>query len=322
MDSNYCWQDDEINSSDQDEKVETLSVQQKLSPDELVDIETKTKNSIIEQTKQFGFHFKQCELIVETAYRVADYIPEKLDNQQDDIWQNKIIPMLIDSLNQDVKFRGVTIDCFSAVRSLTLTIHNTNKILNDSKGSAVAIKIAQKNIPDALKTLDNCIDEAHKLNDSAIETFSEHITDLLKIIGPEAANFTDQIVSLVSAINKYYEKKYNLYNRVVVLEGDRDKYDHLINAIDTYIESLQIDVNNTDKLSDKMEQTKLYLLDIVKNIKDKFLVPKQESTTYNLFGLKLWEKNLIQLILLKIIILIKNRNLSIMKILFVCMLNK
>ncbi|XP_054152793.1 uncharacterized protein LOC128951571 [Oppia nitens] len=197
-----------------------------LPPDKLMECEAKSESAIYKQTWIFRYHFEQCDDIVEAAFRVADYVPERRkqltangDVNEENIWKDTIIPILVENLKQDVEFRGVVMESFAAIRSLTITIQKAYNIVNECKGSVVSIKIAQKNIPNALKRLDECFNKAKNLDDSAIKKFGDEINTILNIIGPEAATFMEEIVKLQAEINKCYEEKNKLMEPVAELEG-------------------------------------------------------------------------------------------------------
>ncbi|XP_054152792.1 uncharacterized protein LOC128951570 [Oppia nitens] len=293
MTSNFGWENNEKKTSDEPEKIEI----KKLPPEKLLEYERKSETAIFKQTLVFGIHFKQCEEIVEAAYRVADYVPDKLTtingkaNDEKDIWNDTIIPILVDTLKQDVEFRGVVTECFAAVRSLTITIQKAYDIVNDSQGSSIAIKIAKKNIPKALERLDSCIEKAMQLDASAVTKFGEQIKTILNIIGPEAAKFMEEIVNLQTEINKCYEERDKLLDTVAELKGQCEQCKQLIDATNNYLKSLHTEVESIDILNKQMEQTKLDVLDVIKNIPDRVKVPKQQSKSFKIFSFTLWEEN-------------------------------
>lgn len=72
-------------------------------------------------------------------------------------------------------------------------------------GSPTAIKIAKKNIPDALAKLDDFIEKAKKLDCSALNSFTSNSKELFEIVGPKAAEFVKEKSEIEAKLDNLYD---------------------------------------------------------------------------------------------------------------------
>ena len=97
-----------------------------------------------------------------------------------------------------------------------LGYHNHTRIC---LGSPKAIEIAQKNIPAALQTLEQCIQLALTLDNSAIETFASQTKTLFEIIGPEAVQFVKEKAEVQHKLKDLYDQQQKLYTELGQKKG-------------------------------------------------------------------------------------------------------
>ncbi|XP_054152700.1 uncharacterized protein LOC128951477 [Oppia nitens] len=261
-----------------------------LSPDKMAANEKNNESAIIKQTINFGHQLKQCEAIVSAAYRVADYVPEIKNAEQSKFWKETIIPILVDSLKQDVLARSVITSSFAAVRDLTITIQKVYEIVKFSKGSQAAIAVAKKNIPQALSRLNQCIERAKQLDSNAINIFGEQTTKIFHIIGPEAAKFAEEKAKKQHEINKYFDDKNKLIYPIAQLTGDIEKYNHLINATNKYLGRVESELDETKRRTEEMYRLKREAQESIQNIPDTIIVPEQQTESKSFLGIKWWSK--------------------------------
>ncbi|XP_054152704.1 uncharacterized protein LOC128951481 [Oppia nitens] len=182
-----------------------------LSPEQMAAYESEYELAIEKQTLLFGQQLQQCEVIVDAVYQVADYVPEFKTKEQSDFWKNIVIPNLTDILKDELFARSTIQTSFLAINKLIGNIQNGYAIVKASKGSKPAINIAKKYIMEALKQLEECIDNVKNLKSNAIIAFGKQTTEIFNIIGPEAAKFMKQKATKIKAIKKLFEEKNNLY---------------------------------------------------------------------------------------------------------------
>ncbi|XP_054152702.1 uncharacterized protein LOC128951479 [Oppia nitens] len=260
---------------------------QELSPDKMAAYEGNYESAIMKETVNFGRQLKQCESIVTAAYQVADYVPEIKNEEQTKFWKQTIIPILVDSLKQDVLARSAITTSFAAVRDLSITIQKAYEIVKSSKGSQTAITIAQKNIPKALNRLNDCIERAQQLDSSAITIFGEQTTEIFNIIGPEAAKFAEEKAKKQHQINKYFEEKNNLIHPIAQLNGDIEKYNHLINATNKYLGRVESELVETKRRTEEMYRLKRDAQESIKNIPDTYKVAKEHTKSTSFLNINI-----------------------------------
>ncbi|XP_054152701.1 uncharacterized protein LOC128951478 [Oppia nitens] len=299
MSDDYDYYGDNDNDSTGDLAIDTISEVpmpmsgkelQELTPDKMAAYEDNYELAIRKQTVNFGHQLQHCETIVTAAYKVADYVPEIKNAEQSKFWKETLIPILVDSLKQDVLARSTITASFAAVRDLTITIQKAYEIVKASKGSQTAIAIAQKNIPKALNRLDDCIERANKLDSNAITIFGEQTTEIFKIIGPEAAKFMENKVIKQQQIKKYFEDKNNLIYPIAQLNGDIEKYNHLINATNKYLGRVESELDETKRRTEEMYRLKRDAQESIKNIPDTIKVAKQQTESFSFWGIRWWSE--------------------------------
>jgi len=148
-----------------------------------------------------------------------------------------------------VRARAVLVRCFGSVRDLSIIIQKSEEIVRESKGKSFeifrqkstlkayfstytninficdflgsprAIQIAQKNIPDALTIIDRCIEEASKLENTAMESFANQTQQIFEIIGPEAAKFVNQKAEQEILLKRLYDQQEALYKELGIKQG-------------------------------------------------------------------------------------------------------
>ena len=150
-------------------------------------------------------------------------------------------------------------------------------------GSAGAVAAAQRTISTALVELSKSIDKAESLKSSAINEFAGHTEQLLKIMGPETAKYSEKKSEIENLIRMEYEKLQKLQEEVAHKQGNYNwpvrnmevyhsclfvplgevqRYSHLIhvtenrlNGSNAALAETQRRTQDLNKLNDQVEKT-------------------------------------------------------------------
>ncbi|XP_037033792.1 uncharacterized protein LOC119072645 isoform X2 [Bradysia coprophila] len=211
----HLWDDDEDNLENH-EKQDNYNGKElsQIDSAQLVAFESNKQKSIVNTTIRFAGALQSCEAIVVAAYQVADYVPPFQNDKQSDFWKKTVIPILMQSLQQDVKARSVITRSFGVVGDLAIVIQSVYEIVRRSRGSKKAIDIAKKNIPDALSKLKQCIALVEQLDSNAFANFAQQTETIFGIIGPESAKFAEQKEELDENIRKKCDKQQKLISEL------------------------------------------------------------------------------------------------------------
>lgn len=90
-------------------------------------------------------------------------------------------------------------------------------------GSATAVAAAQRTINAALVELNKSIEKAESLKSSAMDEFAGHTAQLLKIMGPETAKYSEKKSEIENSIRMEYEKLHKLQEEVAHKQGKLQK---------------------------------------------------------------------------------------------------
>ncbi|CAF3947453.1 unnamed protein product [Rotaria magnacalcarata] len=215
--------------------------------------------------------------IVIAAYKVADYVPNLENSEHRQFWQSEVIPTLIKSLDQDVKARSVVMESFSSVRDLAISIKNGAELVKLSKGSPAAVAAAQRTVSAALDDLNKSIEKAESIKCSAISEFAGQTEKLLKIMGPEAAKYTEDRVKIGDQLRKEYEKEEKLHAEIAHKKGEMERYSHLIHATQNRANGSLAALNETKNRTKEMMSLNEKLEKNIQNIPAS--IPKTETST-------------------------------------------
>lgn len=131
-----------------------------LSPDEMVNYDSRNENVIHHNTKALTTSLGFCEQIVIAAYKVVEYVPDLSNDKHSKFWKEdvsvitraeknlspikvhlvifishlQVIPNLVKSLTQDVRARSIIIKSFAAIRDLSIIIQKAGEIVKQTKG--------------------------------------------------------------------------------------------------------------------------------------------------------------------------------------------
>jgi hypothetical protein len=86
-------------------------------------------------------------------------------------------------------------------------------------GSAASVAAAQRTIGAALNDLEKSIEKAEGLKTTAINEFAGQTEALLKIMGPEAAKYTEQKADIEDRLRLEYEKEQKLHAEIAHKKG-------------------------------------------------------------------------------------------------------
>lgn len=78
----------------------------------------------------------------------------------------------------------------------------------------------KETVLDALATVEQCIEEAKKLDNAAVGLFKDQTSELFNIAGPQWATFVQDKANLISQMNELQEK-YEMVNRELSLKKGR-----------------------------------------------------------------------------------------------------
>ncbi|CAF1080857.1 unnamed protein product [Adineta steineri] len=225
-----------------------------ISPNDMIAYDMKNEQLIHDQTDALETSMIFCEQIVTAAYKVTEYVPDLSNNQYAAFWKEQVIPNLVTSLTQDVRARSIIVRSLSSIRDLGINIQKAGAIMQETRGSPKAIEIAQKNIPAALKTLENCIELASTLENSAIQTFASQTKALFEIIGPEAVQFVKEKAQVQHQLNDLYDQQQKLYAELGQKQGEVKGLCHLINATEKQLNVTAQGLEATRMRTDELKQ--------------------------------------------------------------------
>lgn len=250
------------------------------SLNEVIAYDMNNENVLFSDTVVLKTSLGFCEQIFEAVYKVADYVPDLSDDEHLNFWKEDVIPNLVDCLQQHARARSITIQAFGAIRDLGITIKTAADIVKDTRGSPEAVKIAQKNVPGALKTLDQFITEASTLNDSAFQTFSTQTNKILMIIGPKAADFVKQKVDIECELKCLYEKQNELCTKLGEKQGEVSRYNYLIQATGMHLKCATQELAETKRRTDELNRLNAEIEEKIQNNAD-----ETNNTSISILGI-------------------------------------
>ena len=129
-------------------------------------------------------------------------------------------------------------ESFSSVRNLAISIKRGAELVKSTRGnllrilplieyfegdinlgSPASVVAAQSTINDALNDLDESIKKADALKNSAMGEFAGHTEQLLRIMGPETAKYSQQKVEIEDRLRMEYEKEQKLHAEIAQKKG-------------------------------------------------------------------------------------------------------
>lgn len=149
-----------------------------------------------------------------------------------------------------------------------------------------AVKIARTNIAEALQSLSKSIDTAQHLENSAISLFTEFASELMKIIGPEGARFSNQTAECNSEIVKLEKQKQNLFDNIANLKGELEKYNNLVHVTEIQVHGNKKALEETRSRANEMEKLNQKVDEAIKAIPSTI---NRTETTHETFGWWFWK---------------------------------
>lgn len=86
-------------------------------------------------------------------------------------------------------------------------------------GSKKGIAVAKMYVPAALDKITDCIRRAEALDSNIIRSYAQNTNTFIKMIGSEAANFTNQIVECDVQIQKARDEQQDLVTQLGIKKG-------------------------------------------------------------------------------------------------------
>ncbi|CAF1501103.1 unnamed protein product [Didymodactylos carnosus] len=246
-----------------------------ISPNDMIIYDIKNEQLVHDQTVALQTSMIFCEQIVMAAYKVAEYVLDLSNSKYAVFWKEQVIPNLVQSLTQDVRARSIIVRSLSAIQGLGIHIQKAGEIVKQSRGSPRAIEIAQKNITAALKTLDQCIELASTLENSAIQTFASQTKTLFEIIGSEAVQFIKEKAEIQYQLKELYDQQQKLYAELGPKQGEVKRVHHLISATEKQLTSTAQTLTETKRRTDALNQMNADVEQTIKSIP----VPTPQTVT-------------------------------------------
>ena len=159
--------------------------------------------------------------------------------------------------------------------------------LHKTIGSRKAIEIAQRNIPMALQVLDNAINTANSLENSAVSMFREHAEQFFEIIGPSAANFAEQKAECDAAIISLEREKQILIDGLAEAQGELEKYNNLVHVTEIRVNGTEAALKETRLRTEQMQKLNNDVDNAIKAIPETINQTETTRTT----GLWFWRKS-------------------------------
>ena len=176
--------------------------------------------------------------LCEAAFTLGDFVPGSLQSskEKEAFWVGQIIPNIAKTLQEDLTVRyEITLSLrydfilqleliypslISAIRELAHTIRDAALGVFECKGSPDSIEIAKQSINEAFTTLQECEAKAKNFTFSAISMYREHAEAILKIIGPTAAQYSNQRAVIFAEIESYDRQIHKILDKKAELEGE------------------------------------------------------------------------------------------------------
>lgn len=249
----------------------------KIDSGQLIAFESNKQNSIVERTIKFAGALQSCEAVVVAAYKVADYVPPFQNDAQSAFWKETVIPILMQSLQQDVKARSVITRSFGVVGDLAIVIQNVYEIVRRSRGSKKAIEIAKKDIPAAIGNLNDCIALVEQLDSNAFANFAQQSNKIFEIIGPEAAKFAEQKEELDEQIRKKIDKQQKLVSELGEKKGQVESLYYLIEMTEKHVARTEADLQEAQQRKSELNKLNDHIENTIQNIPQKIQKTVTES---------------------------------------------
>ncbi|KAG4073756.1 hypothetical protein HA402_000980 [Bradysia odoriphaga] len=209
---------------------------------------------------------KNCETMVAAAYSLSRYVPNIQSKNESDFWEGTVINIVVQTLNQDVLARSMISKCFGRIRDLGVVIQNVYRIVKRSRGSKWGIAVAITYVPAALEKITDCINTVEKLDINSITTFAGKANTFIKIIGSEAAKFTEEKMKWYPMIQKARDAQQNLETELGIKKGEVERNHYLMRMAQKYVDQNEAELQAAKRRIDDLHRLNQEVENAIKNI--------------------------------------------------------
>ncbi|CAF4112429.1 unnamed protein product [Adineta steineri] len=270
--------DDDVMSDTKGNKVAEPIIPQ----DNLALVKHTKRQAVEKETKLLFESLTSCEAIVVTIHTVAAYVPAIMNEKIQELWENKIIPVLAKTLTQDVRARSIVIEAFNSIENLAICIRKGAEMVIATKGSAASLTAARRIINEALTELKQCITVARDLETEDMKALTSNFTLLISVMGPQAEDSYNQASVIEEKLQQQYKKQKELVGEIANLKGQLEVYNNLIHVTEKRLRGSEAALEETKRRSKELAEFNKKIEESIQSIPTTYDVT--ETYRFNIFS--------------------------------------